>query len=927
MKKRIKKSKQSSTTIHRKTRQQDTTLSIPSSSQRKKLKDKINELGYIFLGALILLGISPLIFYGQAGEFENVPKMAVIQWVVLFLVLIKVWQTKNEQLFRWNRSPMDVPLLLFYAFCWISLLQADNPYLFALNLLHLGACVIFFFLLLTLIKKESQIDLIIFTGTSSVAIVSLIGILQYHLNVTWIPQLASPASTFSNRNMAAQFVSLSLPLCLGSFLLARRWSSLLLSTLALVLTMTYLIYTQTRAGWIAAFVVLLIVIAITFVPRFSVVLRKNITKQKMLLGSTGLILIIILSGLSPIKTTVKSKQKVVKVTERFLSIGQVEKGTAGYRLIWWQNTLAMVKDNFWWGVGVGNFKIRYPLYHSAVGVDPTFNEEQQLNRVHNDHLQILAELGFLGFCCYAGIFLSFFYAFWKIYSSKSLQHHNEHIKISALFVCLGVVAFIVNAAFTFPMERAMPPFYLFTFFAVIGAIYANFESVRNISEEQTKKSLPAAVKSHWYLTIKILFSVLLVTFLFLSINFTRRIVNSDRYFVEAFSLGQKGDLERANEILKKAKFLAAWNYNITALIGRNYTMQGKYNQAIEEYNETLKAHPNNTNAVLNMGYCYLKLKKYDEAEKYFKRAIEIMPDFEQGHNNLGIIYYAKKEYEQAKTEYMRAIELDSNYAEPHLNLGNMYRTQGKINAAITEYEKAIEINPNLKSIREFLGNLYMKSGNYEKAEEIMEPLFKSKNVSAESYVLLGNLYQAQGKYKKSLEAYQRAQQLKPGNPSIYHNIGLSHYYLQNYAQSEEYLKKAISLNQNFAQAYNLLGQVMLKMKDNSNALAMFQQAVRINPKLRDARFNIATIYLRLGDKEESILAYKEALKIDPGFSIAHYNLASLLMEKGDKREAIFHFEEALKNPSKLINVEMTKDFLARLKKETQNESPIRSLED
>ena len=50
---------------------------------------KINPADALLVfGPLVLLGVSPLVFYGQAGEFENVPKMAFLQCGIIVLSLV-----------------------------------------------------------------------------------------------------------------------------------------------------------------------------------------------------------------------------------------------------------------------------------------------------------------------------------------------------------------------------------------------------------------------------------------------------------------------------------------------------------------------------------------------------------------------------------------------------------------------------------------------------------------------------------------------------------------------------------------------------------------------------------------------------------------------------------------------------------------------
>ncbi len=60
------------------------------------------------------------------------------------------------------------------------------------------------------------------------------------------------------------------------------------------------------------------------------------------------------------------------------------------RLFVWQDTLAMIREHFWWGTGLGTFEWSFPAYQS-----------ERLFRgwahAHNDYLELAAELGIPGF--------------------------------------------------------------------------------------------------------------------------------------------------------------------------------------------------------------------------------------------------------------------------------------------------------------------------------------------------------------------------------------------------------------------------------------------------------------------------------------------------------------------------------------------------
>src|SRR5207245_3181627 len=70
--------------------------------------------------------------------------------------------------------------------------------------------------------------------------------------------------------------------------------------------------------------------------------------------------------------------------------------TAAVRAAVWLNTAAMAKDHPLLGVGLGNHKVLYPAYARRVRVDPQASPVEQLDYVHDDYMQVAAELGVIG---------------------------------------------------------------------------------------------------------------------------------------------------------------------------------------------------------------------------------------------------------------------------------------------------------------------------------------------------------------------------------------------------------------------------------------------------------------------------------------------------------------------------------------------------
>jgi len=849
---------------------------------------------------LFLLGVAPVVFLKSAGEFENNPKMAFLQWGIGLLALLAL--ARRAGLRSWPKKTLLLhgTIVAFFLACLASLTYAINPDQGIFFLLQWGAGIILYFFLTSTIKKESTVDRIFCVTAISSFAVALIGILQ-HLDISLsplgdIPQLVKPASTFSNKNMAAEYLAIVFPLLAGAAVLAR--TPLLRAACACISLPTVLIYlvvSDTRSSWVA--VITCLILAGCFGP-LRTRLRQALVGRRALAALAAPVLAVLvfcmLSGTANLN----------KYGQRFLSIVKMEQGSTNQlRYIWLCNTLAMVKDNPWLGVGLGNFKIHYPLYHRKVLVDWVFSEANQLTRTHNDHLQILAELGLAGALPYAAMFIVAGLLGLGILKNRAAPDDR---RLRALFALLAMLSYFIVGLFSFPMERALPPIYLLTSFAVIAFL--------STGALQPSAPVPARpLHRVWQLAA----ATALLACIMTSYFYIRKVSLADKYFVEGMALEEAGKLKEANARLQKAfEVFPMWNFNVPSLLARNYTMLGDYERAIQTYEAAFRVHPNNTNAILNTGYCYLKMNEYAKAQEYFEKFVSIMPDSAKGHNNLGIVHYVKKRPALAIEQYQKACEIDPSYAEPHFNLANLYRAQGRLQDALRAYEQALKLNPNLDDARKMFADLCMASGDFGRAREVFDPLLQDKKRAAENHALLGTMYQRYNKYAEALEQYNNALRFDSQNGYLHYNAGLCLYNAHAYDEAERAFARAIELNPAIPEAYSLLGQLYLRKQDDGQALKFFEKALQMNPSLKEAQYNVATIHLRLGHYDRARQGYQKTLGLDPHNSLAHYNLGTLLRHHGEYAAALVHFEKALENPSDLIDLAMARRFIAEMKAKT-----------
>ncbi len=855
-------------------------------------------------GPVVLIGLAPLIYLKIGGEFDNNPKMAFLQWGIALLALVAA--ARFRQPLRWKRSPLDVPIVAFYAACLLSLVHALNPWQSVLLLLNWAGAIVFYFLLVQTAAERRVLPAVFFVTATAAGLVSLVGILQVLLPdlmlIKGIPQITPPASTFSNKNMAAQYCAICFPCIVGAVVLSRSLWKKYIGIFSIGFVCVYLLYTGTRSSWLSVLVsVVLFCVFTALSPDGLRLIKRSVRSRRFLMLAAALCCIVIAAGALSIK---RDPRLFDQVRGRIVSMGNLQEGTARLRTIWQKNTLKMIQDNPLYGVGVGNFKIAYPLYNQAAEVDWSFSEGKQLSRVHMDHLQMLAELGVPGFCCYVWMLGSCMVLFFRLFRSSSGMR-----RFSAVCIFLTVISFMLIGSLSFPWERAMTTLYLFMSFALLSVLYHAGRDGSTVVTAGSPRTSTA---------VRFLLCCLLIGFFSLSVTFIGKVVLSDKYFIQGLTLQEKKRYDASTAALVKAKnYFPMWSYNAVSLLARNLTVQQKYTEAVEEYKYSLKVHPYNVNAMLNIGYCYLQMMELDKAEDYFKQYVSILPNASKGHNNLGIVYYHKKEIDKAIKAYERAAALDSTYAEPHYNLANIFKSRNNYARAISEYEKALEANPDLADARETLVNLYIDTGRLEQARSALQPFASRRETVSKAYLLDGRLRQAQGDHAGALKQYRTVIELDPENAAAYHNLGLAHYYLNHYEEAEQAFAEAIARAPGLVNSYLLLGQLKLRKQEDHSAVKLLSRAVELNPRLRDAQFHLGTACLRIGRLDRAVQAYLAALQLDPGFSLAHYNLATIYRHAGNYRQALHHFEKALESPSRRIDAKLAASFIEEMKRKIE----------
>lgn len=678
--------------------------------------------GIAFYLFAVFAGIAPFFIRLNIYDFANLPQSAFIQTgVLVFLFIWAVSGALNKDL-RLFPTRFSLPLALFLLWALISMLWAVNRYESLTAWFHWLACFFALWLASTLVRSNRDAKILLQVIFASGFLVVALGILQFMELATHFPLLGDihqvyvPAATFANKNVAVHFVILTLPLGIGFFLTSRKPWQYWLYGIASSLMVVLVLYTGTRAGWVAMFFVALFFGAAFFALAKWGGQTLGMSRGKWICVAACLVVFFGMLNLGPNGFTwrVGLIQKTVSVTLKELykqfeprqsarvatpaptsiSVGsEVDPDEdelpvvdltpprtnfdVSQELRWaiYRNSMVMIKDHFWLGVGLGNHKVHYPAYVRSAVVEKIFSEDSQLTNVHNDYIQAFAETGFIGFAFLLWFFGAIVFSAWRIIADSS----DPERRILAVALHGGILGILVMALFCFPFQRAIPPFVLMIYLGVA----AFWE--RAITG---KKPLQLPWQAGYVL------AALLLAGLVLTARIQHRRMEADRHYILVTSAERMGLWEAVRDRAKMVAELDPHRKKALSYLGRAYIELGEYESGIEALEKVIEAYPYHMNALLNVGVAYAALDRHEEALAAYDRVLKIKPDYGKAHNNVANVLLRQEKLPEALRAFRIAGAYEPDNPVVQFNIGIVAAKLEKWELSAKGFERAVELQPD-----------------------------------------------------------------------------------------------------------------------------------------------------------------------------------------------------------------------------------------
>ena len=423
-------------------------------------------LTYLLLGSYFFCYTIPQSIFNLFYVYDRISVhflfLAVLNLISLILILRK--NTLDEFLSVFKEKPHSYSYLLFIVFGLISILVAENK---IESIVTITQLLIFFssFVIIVFLSKLKNINFIKVFGVFTLMAVFIESI---YINYLFYDSIIIGGNSLDRSNEFRGFTAniniSSFSLCLKIpllFYLAfnTKVNTVKVSTLIMIFSsILTILLLGGRASIIALIFILLLIVTVCIF---------KINKSKIVNLSLSILMIVL--SLSAYQYFNQNNISF-RVVERFSNVfNPIEDQSVKERLSYYSAAFQSIKNKPLLGIGIGNWKLISIEYSKDL-----IEDYKVPYHVHNDFLQVAAEVGLFGGIAYLYFILFPFVMSIKKFLLDREKKFNQYVLIILIF---GVYVF--DSLLNFPMSRPVNFIYLLFAMALFYASYKN-----NLNDEK-----------------------------------------------------------------------------------------------------------------------------------------------------------------------------------------------------------------------------------------------------------------------------------------------------------------------------------------------------------------------------------------------------------------------------------------------------------
>jgi len=672
---------------------------------------------------------------------------------------------------RIKKTAIDVPVLLFLGVSIISMIL-NSSYIHSsiMEIIRLLNLALIFFITVNFIKGKEEIKKILDTILLSSTLIALFGIFQYIgvIDKSWWDNPRFLSSTYVNHNHFAGLMELTIPLSIGMTFYEKGNDKGLIYIYSFIIQSIAFLLSMSRGGWLS------LAIAMIFM---GVVISGRYKLRLVFLFTVLVVLGFFIS-------------KIIEPGSVFKRIASYRELDFAGRQYIWKGTLAIIKDNLFFGTGPGTFIYHFPKYRVA-GLNAF------INYAHNDYLQVGSEMGIIGLFFMIYIIGATLRKALKTYTLAK-SPFKKWISIS---LGTGVLSIAIHSIGDFNLYIPANAIIFSIFSGLIFNISSRREKVYfEFYRRPNIQKLPCIILRPFIIVAGIILIV------FITVNVAAEVcsIYSDNYI--------------KNDTLDRGKTLAIMATRLNPI---NHTYFNKLADIYIRYATTKN----------EMAMNFLKM-----AEGIYKKAVELNPldswswlDLAETRRKMLNYSSDNSLLELTKAAYLKAIRLDPFNSYYLKRFAGFLLEEGRPDQSSSVYKKASYLMSKAKTLSRFSGSI-IDPDSYRKVADLALSAHDldrailyyrmaanlSNTEEERRLAVLGQAisYIKMSRVNEGLRLYKKGGYTKEARPTFFAELG--RYYLKKgyIKTATRFSERAIRLDPTNPVGYFIRYEI-LKMTDNN----------------------------------------------------------------------------------------------------------------